>query len=399
MATDTKAAAFLALSELAGVLPALGLAVSGGGDSTALMHLAADWAADRGTRLLAVTVDHGLRPESAAEAEGAARAAQALGIAHTTLRWDSRAARGNLAAAARDARLALIGAWAREAGLPAVALGHTQDDLAETLLMRLGRGAGIDGLAAMRARREAAGMVWLRPLLNLGRQQLRDFLRARGAGWIDDPTNDDQRLDRARIRAAIASLGLDPARLADSARHLASVRAALTQIAAAATRDATMDAGGALHLPRAPFDDAPREVRRIILGAALTTVTGPGYPPRRDAMGLALDALQAGRGASLGGVLIAPRGDHLTLAREPAAAARAALLTDAGVWDGRWRIEKLPQGCHIAAQPGQATPALWRRTDCLGPLPQAGADGALLRDLDDFRQILGIDATDGDAAH
>ncbi|AXC49132.1 tRNA lysidine(34) synthetase TilS [Paracoccus suum] len=390
MATEAEARAHRALDLLAGDLPALGLALSGGGDSTALMHLATDWAARRDVRLAAVTLDHGLRPDSAAEAAAVGRAATTLGIPHRTLHWDSSAASGNLAAAARDARLTMIGDWARAEALPAVALGHTRDDVAETLLMRLGRGAGIDGLAAMKSRREAQGMVWLRPLLDLGRQDLRDFLRRRGAEWIDDPTNDDLRLDRARVRAAINAAGLDPARLADSARHLASARAALAQVAATAMASAAMDPDGSLHLPRPAFDTAPREVRRMILSAALSVLAGPGYPPRGDTIRLALDALQAGRGASLGGMLATPRAGLLILTREPAAAARAAPLQYDGIWDGRWRVTGVPPGCHVAASAGSAAPALWRGATCLGPLPLAGTHAAPLRNLNDFRQILSM---------
>ena len=139
---------------LAAVFPdarptALGVAVSGGGDSVALLCLMADWAAPREVRLAAATVDHGLRPEAAAEAAGVAALCGRLGLAHATLRWEGWDGRGNLMDAARRARRRLLADWAAEQGLAAVALAHTRDDQAETVLMRLARGAGVDGLSAM----------------------------------------------------------------------------------------------------------------------------------------------------------------------------------------------------------------------------------------------------------
>ena len=137
---------------------------------------------------MAATVDHGLRPGSGDEARQAGAAAQALGIPHEVLLWQ-RAGSGNLMAAARDARLRLLSDWAHRHGLAAVVLGHTQDDQAETLMMRLNRGAGVDGLAAMAPLRAALGIRWLRPMLGLSRADLRHWLTARGIGWVDDPSN------------------------------------------------------------------------------------------------------------------------------------------------------------------------------------------------------------------
>ena len=152
-----------ALDRLAGDLPAMGIAVSGGGDSVALMHMVAEWA--RGRRIMVATVDHGLRPESAAEARQVSRAARALGLPHATLLWQRGTETGNLMANARDARLRLLSGWAQRNNLSAVALGHTADDQAETLLMRLARGSGIDGLASMAEWRDRFGIRWLRPML------------------------------------------------------------------------------------------------------------------------------------------------------------------------------------------------------------------------------------------
>lgn len=358
MQTDPDALmprAFAALDRLAGGLPGLGIALSGGGDSVALMHLAARWADLRGIRLAVATVDHGLRPGSDAEAAGAGRAAAALGLDHAVLEWDG-ADGGNLMDRARRARMGLLAEWAQGLGLGAVALGHTRDDQAETLLMRLSRGAGIDGLAAMAAHRQAEGMLWLRPLLAFGRQELRDWLRQIGADWVDDPTNDDPRFERARLRRAMTELGLDPAALALSARHLAAARAALNA-GLAAVLDSARPHLGALHLDGALFAALPAEQRRRVILGAVGFVTGGDYPPRRAGTDHALHELARARRVTLDGTVLDP-GHGLLIHREPAAAARAGLKGE--IWDNRWKISGLRAGDRVRALADDVAGFDWR---------------------------------------
>lgn len=382
-ADPVAARAGLALDRLAGDRRRIGIALSGGGDSTALMHLAHCWAHGRahgapgGERvLMAATVDHGLRPASADEARAAGRAAAALGIAHEILPWrhglEDRAGdaaghgpghgqadgpahgrvRGNLMAAAREARLGLLADWAGRHGLGAVLLGHTMDDQAETLLMRLARGAGVDGLAAMAPAREALGLRWLRPLLDLRRAELRGWLTARGIGWIEDPSNDDPGYERVRIRRVLADPALPADRLALSAANLAMARDALCEIAARSAAGAEAPRG-ALALPLGPFRDAPAEIQRRLLVAGARLVTGAAYPPRRAAVLAAMAALERGLRCTLDGVLAEPREDRLWLTREAAAALRAAPAhPDAAgeaVWDRRWHLTGLAPGHEVAA--------------------------------------------------
>lgn len=405
MTADPAAQVRAALDRLAGDLPALGLAVSGGGDSVALMHAAVGWA--QGRRLMVATVDHGLRAESAAEAQAVGQAAQDLGLSHVTLRWDRGAAGGNLMAQARDARLRLLADWARQNDLPAVALGHTADDLAETLVMRLARGSGIDGLAGMADWRDALGMRWLRPMLGLGRVELREWLAAQDIGWIDDPTNDNPDFERVRARKVIAALGLDVEGLARSARHIAEARDALADFALAVTVGAVAD-GGSLSLPRQPFRDAPPEIRRRLLVAACRWITGADYPPRRAALLHAMQAVMAQARVTLDGTMIQADGDRLRIIREPAAALRAGAAAGA-VWDRRWRIADLPADHHVAALgygplPGAgwresglsrdeaaASPAVWHGKNLIAaPLLREHQAFAIrpLRDAADFRRLV-----------
>lgn len=335
------------LDRLAGDMPAIGLAVSGGSDSVALMQIVADWA--NGRKVMVATVDHGLRRESAAEAKRVHRWAGALNLPHATLLWQRESEAGNLMANARDARLRLLSGWAQRNGLSAVLLGHTADDQAETLLMRLGRGSGIDGLASMAEWRDAFGMRWLRPMLGAGRTELRDWLRARGTDWIDDPSNDNEDFDRIRVRKAIASLNLDVSALARAATHIGEARDALSHYAAAATSDAVI-ARGRIILPRRAFSDTPAEIRRRIVVAACRWITGADYPPRRATLLHALQAINNGSRATLDGALIEPAGDEVRFSREPAAALRATDATgDATCWDNRWSVSGLRAGQHVAA--------------------------------------------------
>lgn len=351
------------LDRLAGDLPGLGIALSGGGDSTALMHLAKDWEPSR--RLMAATVDHGLREASAAEAQAAHRAALALDIPHATLVWRRDTEAGNLMANARDARLRLLSGWAQRNNLSAVLLGHTLDDQAETLLMRMARGAGVDGLACMAEWRDAFGIRWLRPMLGVGRAELRAFLTARGADWIDDPSNEDERYDRVRMRKAMAATGLRAEPLALAAENIALARDALQFFTAEAAREASVD-HGALVLPRGPFHRSPPEIHRRLIIAATRWITGADYPPRRASVNHALAGIASGNRITLDGAILEPSGDRLRIIREPAAALRAATVSHDGDdsdldWDNRWRIAGLQPGQHVAAL---GLPAL--------SLPQAG---------------------------
>ncbi|MDP4031732.1 MAG: tRNA lysidine(34) synthetase TilS [Pseudorhodobacter sp.] len=314
----------------------LGLAVSGGGDSMALLHLAVQ----AGLRCHAVTVDHGLRPEAATEAAVVAGACAALGVAHDSLCWQGWDGHGNLQDQARRARYRLMADWAAHRGLAAVALGHTRDDQAETFLMRLARGAGVDGLAAMSSRRQWLGVDWRRPLLGVGRDALRDWLRARGVTWVDDPSNDDVHYDRVRVRQALgglAGLGIDAARLAAVAGHLAQVRDALdVQVLAAARQFAHVEAGDVV-LDAAALTELPPEIARRLLRQALVWVASAEYGPRGAALARLTDALQAARPATLLGCRLLPRRGAVRVTREWQAVRDLTCPSDA-LWDGRWRM-------------------------------------------------------------
>ncbi len=395
------------LDSLASGMDSVGVALSGGGDSMALMHLVRDWAGPR--RVMAATVDHGLRRESADEAAFAGRAAAALGIDHEVLNW-TREGAGNLMASARQARLRLLSDWAQRHGLQAVLLGHTQDDQAETLLMRLARGAGVDGLSAMAESRASHDVLWLRPLLDTPRIVLRRYLEARGVRWIDDPSNLNTDFERVRARQALAALDIPAASLAQVAQNMAQARTALQHSATLATVEARA-VHGSLTLQRAEFEREPEEIRRRILVGALRWMTGADYPPRREKLAQLLAGIADGtRRQTLEGVIVTVAGPTLHLMREPAAALRAGdLRSDGDIWDRRWRIHGLGPGQHVAAlgygelaalnwrdsgllrHEAAATPAIWQADALIAAPLLHAADNVRatpLRELGHFRAML-----------
>jgi tRNA(Ile)-lysidine synthase len=221
--------------------PAIVLAVSGGPDSIALMWLAARWrrALARGPELIAVTVDHGLRPEAAREARDVKHLAQSLDLPHRTLRWTGAKPKTGLPAAARSARYRLLAQAARQCRATHVLTAHTRDDQAETLLMRLLRGSGIAGLAAMERESEREGLRLARPFLDVSKSQLIATLKKAGIGFADDPTNHDVSFTRPRLREvmpALAAEGGDARSLARLASRLARANAAVEVLAEGAER-------------------------------------------------------------------------------------------------------------------------------------------------------------------
>ena len=340
------------------------VAVSGGSDSLALLHLVHDWAALAEVEVAAVTVDHGLRPESAGEAAQVGAICAGLGVVHEILRWQGWDGQGNLQSAARTARYDLIAGAVPGLGPPSlIVLGHTRDDLAETFLMRLARGSGVDGLAAMRAGWRDRGQRWARPLLGARRQALRDWLTARGVRWVDDPSNDDPRFDRVKARqalAALAPLGLGVDRLADTADALRDARLALEAAAQEAAKGLARVEAGDVVFDRPRLLALVPEIRDRLLAQALIWVGGGPYRPRRDSL-RALAHIEAPR-ATLAGCLVSRRGDHLRVGREPVAVEALTVPSDR-LWDRRWRLDGPHRAGYQIAALGEAGLALcpaWR---------------------------------------
>jgi tRNA(Ile)-lysidine synthase len=276
----------MALLQPLGGYPRVALAVSGGPDSLALLHLAhrLHAAGALRTEITVLTVDHGLRAASRDEAEMVRAVGAQLGFHHVILDWrPAEYPKAGLQDAARNARYRLMAEYCHAHHIPALVTAHQLEDQAETMLMRLARGSGLDGLAAIPEKSHWAGLAMLRPLLATPKARLVATLRAAGMDWVEDPTNCDTRYERARIRAArdaMAALGLTPEALARSARRVARARAALDRVTEeflashCLTSEAgycTLDIGALL---AAPEEIALRALGSVIeaVGARLATV-------------------------------------------------------------------------------------------------------------------------------
>ena len=330
------------------------LAVSGGSDSMSLMVLAAEWLASGhapgALRVEVATVDHGLRASSAREAEWVAERAKALGFKHTTLVWGGNKPGSALQARAREARYALLVAQARGGAPAAVVTAHTADDQAETVLMRLGRGSGVDGLAGMasvRALLPDGSVQLVRPLLGLSKAYLATMLREAGGTWLDDPSNERLDFERVRLRAAhshLGALGLSNDKLALSARRLSRARDAHERMTDERLAALVDDHGGVFaSLNRAAWEGEPEEMRVRVLARLLATFGGQAKPAQLSQVEAVVTALARGKpmAQTLGGCIVSQGRQTLRLYREPGhhTLPEIALMPgEEAVWDWRFRV-------------------------------------------------------------
>lgn len=326
--------------------PNVAVGVSGGPDSTAAMLLAHQWAEDNGGTASALIVDHGLRADAATEATQVKAALDARGIATHILPWTGPRPTGDIQAAARAARHRLLLDWCAANGVLHLILAHHRDDQVETFLLRLGRGSGVTGLAAMSSVVERPAARLLRPLLDVPRARLQATARAHGAAWVDDPSNTDPRHARARLRAALPALGddnLTADRLAATAARLGRARAALDDATATLLgRAATLHPAGFIRLDSAQFTRVPPEIALRALGRCLATVSGSQYTPRFESLQRLHDGVNSAslRTQTLGGCRISRRADRtILISREAAAMAPPTPITGKNtLWDDRFHV-------------------------------------------------------------
>lgn len=387
----------------------IGLAVSGGGDSMAMLTLAHNWSRVWGVRLWVCTVDHGFRAESAAEAAMVAEECATLGWRHATLRWHWDGS-GNKMDAARRGRLALIDTW--RGTLRHVLMAHTRDDVAETFLMRLARGSGVEGLSGMRASRRlslgggaaepaeydgdlppryetikggpsrSGSFRVLRPCLAMSRSELRHYLTVIKGRWVEDPSNDDPRYERVKMRQAqeaLDGLGLDAGTLAATAERMArageALRARAEQVWRGIGQEGRVPHGpqppptkvgphppkvifdtdvvgtdgnrvpkpgsptGEILFDRTGFERTERDTQMRLLASALQYVATQEYRPRADPLEALLDRLLGGGGGTLHGCEVRMERDQLRVFREYRAVAGLRVPhAQHRLWDGRWRV-------------------------------------------------------------
>lgn len=338
--------------ERLGTAPCL-LGLSGGGDSTALLLIAARWARDHDISLIPVIIDHAVRAESASEAGKAAQRASELGLRPVLIRWEGAKPAAGLQAAARDFRLKTFARLAHEHDAATILLGHTQDDQAETVWMRLQAGGGPDALSGMAMHcnmplwPEGRGVSLFRPMLDISRVQLRLWLTGQGETWVDDPSNDSRAFTRVRNRQTLGRLaaeGFDTAALCAMADKFRAVRTRMSEAAAREImKSVTLLSWGGVRLEA----DIAKPVAEKIMDAARAAASGDPVA-RPEASRRLLKAFQAGEPATAGGAALTRHREEWYLVRDPGAVsgradgtAVSASLVEAGnlrIWDGRFAI-------------------------------------------------------------
>lgn len=379
--------------------PTVLVAVSGGGDSIALLSLLARHLPS--SRLAAITIDHALRPGSSAEADGVGRFCLDLGVRHSISKWEGAKPATGLSAAARDARYRLLAKAARDIGATMLLSGHTQDDQAETVTMRAERGEG-RGLAGMAPATLLEGWLWLvRPLLGVRREALRAYLRANRIGWADDPTNEDAAYERVRVRRRLS----DPAAFADAIRmaeRAAQERVRLGEAAAGLIATAVSPLPGLIRIDPDAFIAADKAAAAYALRLLLATAGGTEHLPDETRTAALLGRFgEPALRASLSRTTLERRKGAVYLRREARGLPEAHIAAGSEIWDGRFRLGTVagtivaPLGTSHAARAAQADvdtpPALARAAlaTCpailhdgqpaapLGPTPPSGGPTAM----------------------
>lgn len=358
------------LSALVKLIPAsvssLAVALSGGADSTALALLARHWRdAVPGRRLLALTVDHGLRAESLEEAKQVAKQCKTFDIPHRIISWEqtSQEPLSNLHHQAREARYHLMGEVCVEENISYLLTGHHLDDQAETVLLRLFRGSGVDGLAAMAEKAlypvELVGgkVELIRPLLSFPKEMLVEYLRYQKVEWIEDPSNHHPRFARTQIRALLESLGEERAltvnRLSDTAMRMARVKSYLeTQTDAAMAGCVRWHEEGYASLNRVAFSTLHEEIGLRVLSHVLCTLGGHSYRLRMEKLDRAYQYLlesENGQAITLAGCVLLPsqkkgeKGRVLILRELEAISGSVPIIPGHQVqWDNRFLCEIRP---------------------------------------------------------
>ncbi len=320
--------------------PHIAVAVSGGADSVALLLLASKWARANSGKVTALTVDHGLRQAAADEARAVQAQSQRLGVSHETLVWTGQKPDTGLQAAAREARYRLLDGWCRDAGVLHLLVAHHADDQAETILLRMEKGSGPDGLAAMASIRELPNCRLLRPLLTFPKARLTATVEAAGETWIEDPSNRNDAFARVRMRRAIKEASIDNMGLAAGAARMRRARTALdAETALWLGRHAAASPYGMMTMEIDALMRAEPEIYTRVLSRAANSIGGKVFPPAVQAIERLAEAISDGRHATLGGAFFKQNKGTLYVFREPRnLPAPMPLPVVPFLWDGRFQI-------------------------------------------------------------
>jgi len=346
MDRDGLSGKFARLIEPAGpyeTSPVVCVAVSGGGDSMALVLLMDRWARARGGRVVGLSVDHRLRDGSANEARQVGTWLSRRNIEHHILDWRDPNDASALQENARIARYDLMEQWCRDHGILHLFLAHNAEDQAETFLMRLNKGSGPDGLSAMSVVTERQHCRFVRPLLSVSGKILRRFLKDQGQGWIEDPSNQNSRFERIRWRQMMVEQNLSADGFCHAAERYGRVRTVLDrETARLSARSVFVHPAGFIRLHRPSLYAAPVELSERVLARSLMVVGGALYPPRRHKLERLMEAVRGQEETSrtLGGCLIEQADGQVQISRE-LRALPGPLPVNVGMrltWDRRFRL-------------------------------------------------------------
>lgn len=333
--------------------PHIAVAVSGGADSMAACLLAQLWASARGGRVTALSVDHGMRHESAAEAQQVARWLEPYAIAHHILHWQGETPARNVQEHARDGRYALLRGWCKAHHVLHLITGHQHDDQRETHVLRTERGSGAYGLAGMALVTEQDEVRVLRPLLHVARASIEAWLTQQGQGWVDDPSNLSARYARSRVRSALRDAQDSNAAIDDALTTLRPTRIQLEhRLADACASCVTAYPEGYARIALADYINQPREIGLRILAGTLAMISGSRQIARMEDVARLYDAIMQSHDThvslkprTLSGCLVAGEGKELLcITRENNAIESGRSLEGAGttIWDNRFRIHVSP---------------------------------------------------------
>jgi tRNA(Ile)-lysidine synthase len=318
----------------------IGVAVSGGSDSIALLNLVFDWAKSHNKIISAVTVNHNLRDGVEGEIKLVSDFCYKLSIPYSVLSWEGWDKKGNLQAEARRARYRLISDWAILNKIDVVAVGHTKDDVIENFIIRLSRGSGVDGLSQMLSVFKFYDVNYVRPLLDLGRSELREYLNFKKVTWVDDPSNENSKFHRVKVRKMLSNLkgmGVNIDNIADSSKHLRRSREALESYTEDLAKKCIEFREGDIIFGLDIFLEIPLEVQRRLLIKALKFMGNLDFGPRAKEVKNLINAFQDYRSHTLGGYHFHYSKGFMRMSREYEVI--ATLQTQPNqTWDDRWFV-------------------------------------------------------------
>lgn len=323
----------------------IAVAVSGGADSMALCLLLAEWAKFNQQKIVALTVDHGLRQGAAEEVLKVSNWLAVLDISHEILYWEGEKPTTGIQAAARNARYRLMAHWCHENNFTVLMTAHHLEDQVETFLLRAERGSGLDGLASMRAVASLEGIALVRPLLSVSKVLLREFLIDRQQLWIEDPSNQNLAFQRTGIRQLVGRLkqrGLIPERILGLINHFRDLRQQFAEVVAVFFERAVRilpEAYGVVHLEALKL--LPDPILERVLVQIISELSGKFYPPRRQRIKYSMENIKSAEisNFTLGGCHFIFKGSTVIVCRDRRSiSVKQVVAGDSFIWDGLFDV-------------------------------------------------------------